>query len=262
MGSAGFFGWKVRKVIVAVVLIVCAVIAQPLSAYTGNPALSPVSEAFTPTSSASFQGGVVGVYNLTESVTVNGVVTTRGYIRLLSLGQASLTLQGKGSLGVDTPVTESATWVFPASMVQNLTRAAVVVHTLDAMSYPPSYDGYGLQEFANIVLRPSANVTSNGVFVAQEWSGSQTVTFVQSGTLSGLFVISNANITDNMGKTAPATITGALPVSVEVGSQDATAIVRLTDWAVTLTFAVLLLVLVELDRRDHGSAAVREQPET
>ncbi|MDG6983850.1 MAG: hypothetical protein JRN28_04820, partial [Nitrososphaerota archaeon] len=244
--------WKV-----AIVLCIAGgVVAQPLNEVFGLPSWNPFSEVFTFQTSATFVGAIdtyvtASTYNATTKVNSTSVF-------LLNMGSGDVILQGKGALSVDNPLTITVNWVVPKSFESNLSHASMSFHPDFALPYPVTNNFLGFPNNAELNLTREGPVDfPNGTLYGEKWTSQpRTVVFIEAGYLGAELTFWNATVSTGVpGKTQQANLQGIItnPNVILIGDAGATSTVRTNDWVVTLTFAIILFMVVDLgsENRDE-----------
>lgn len=227
--------------------------ALPWSEWTGIPALAPISERFTSPVSVVFVTAANEYVNVTRTnATTQAIIASRLYI--LTLGTGTITLEGKGTLSVDNPLTITTDWIVPKSLEANLSHANLVFHADFSMFSPQRTNFLGIPENADLNLtRVGPKYFPNGTEWGTEWTtGPRTVVFVESGPLQSELRFNNATLTGPDGKPTQVDLDGIMPNVIEIGSEEATSSSRNNDWTITLTFALLFFVVVDLGSEQSG----------
>jgi len=178
-----------------------------------------------------------------------------------NLGYGEITLKARGALSVDNEVIESVKWLFPTSFLGMMTSSTQVkFHTYFSYNDPTPVDQFGIQTVSNITLNGGKVLTlKNGTVWGKEWDGSGVVKFVESGALPSILVLTNIQSTSG-GKPVNITVNGDVPAIVEIGSEEGTSTVRNDDIITSLTFAIILFMVVDLGSYDSAEKCKYEKP--
>jgi hypothetical protein len=242
------------------------VIAQPISEYTGIPALGFASERFTFPVSVTFVGATQAFYNITASGLVNGTKVSKSLFGFRDFGTGTITLSGKGALSVDNIITEDVRWITPNSLEKNFSHATMSFHTAYAIPYPEVDNVYGAPTNAYIPLNNvGPYLAPNGTKIGTLWIGGEQVTFVEAGQLVSNLFMNNLTLTGPTltGGTTLKTIdiTGIFQSPIEIGTEEATSTIRNNDWTITLTFAILLFAVLDLGSYENSEKGKPDQSE-
>jgi hypothetical protein len=167
----------------------------------------------------------------------------------LTLFRGQIVLSGKGGLSADNSLSATVTIYFNKQYGFKPDEPNAVMLTLTGAYFePPRYDDFGFKEWANITLTKQVSNLSNW----DEWSGQTQVLYNQGGTYGGDLIL-DGNSTHTMNY--------PLPPYIHIGNDDVTVTAKTNQLLVSLTWAILLLGVLEFRVKGTGDTSKNETQE-
>lgn len=168
----------------------------------------------------------------------------------LTLFRGAITLTGKGGLSADNSLSVSLTVYFNKQYGFNPDEPNAVLLTLQSAYFdPPMKDDFGFPQWANLSLTKQQSTLPYW----DMWGTSENVgiRYDQGGTYGGNLIL-DGNSTHAGNYT--------LPPYIRIGNDDVTVSAKTNQLLISLTWAILLLGVVEFRNKNDGNHAENKTP--